>query len=138
MRAVRVIMLIAALLVAASLQSSPLASSNWHAKTSSRGLAATAAVRCRSPTQCKSTHYCDGTKCIAKFSGGVACRSWFNCASSQCTKNVCIAQLSTGSKCYFVDQCRSGKCTKNLCVYNSSKTTVSASNTGGKNDKKDN
>jgi hypothetical protein len=61
MRAAKVIMLIAALLIAASLQSSPLASSNWHVKTSSRDLAVAVGGSCKVSLDCRCGYCSNGT-----------------------------------------------------------------------------
>lgn len=137
MRPARVIMLIAALLIAASLQSSPLASSNWHAKTSSRGLAIPIIPKCTKQSQCQAAQYCDGSRCIAKSNNGGACSNTIHCISKACYEGKCFTKLSTGSKCDSSIQCRSDNCANQLCISSSLSITDKQGNISDGSERKD-
>ena len=119
MRAARVIMLIAALLIAASLQSSPLANSNWQAKTSSRDLTTAGGLgaSCRYYFECQPAFYCLIKKCVPRSRVGGRCTKNFQCTNNVCFNGKCINPMGFGSKCYDALHCKTLKCKKQRCVY---------------------
>ena len=137
MGAARVIMLIAVLLIAASRQSSPFASSNWNAKTSSRGMAIPIIPKCTKQSQCQAAQYCDGSRCIAKSSNGGACSNSVHCISKTCYEGKCFMKLNTGSKCDSSIQCRSDNCANQLCISSSLSITDKQANISDGSGRKD-
>ena len=104
MRAAGVIMLIVALLIAASQQTSPMASMNWNARTSSRGLRL-----CLHQAVCGPERQCARNKCIFRPCNetGGGCYQGRAC---NMTTGKCYPTLKVGDKCENESECLTKRC----------------------------